>query len=135
MTRINLVPVEELMDQHLFAEFREIKMIPKALGRSLKNHTEQEVIGKIPKKYCLGKGHVTFFYDKGGFLHDRYLEIRSELARRGVNYNKDSYLDPENIMTRPFMGEWTPSPEEIEISRKRINEKIAMKPKWYRKSA
>lgn len=35
MTRINLVPPEELMDQHLFAEFREIKMVPKSLRRSL----------------------------------------------------------------------------------------------------
>ena len=34
MTRINLVPPEELMDQHLFAEFREIKMV--SLRRGLK---------------------------------------------------------------------------------------------------
>ncbi len=35
MTRINLVPSQELMDQHLFAEFREIKMVPKSLRRSI----------------------------------------------------------------------------------------------------
>jgi len=28
MTRINLVPPEELMDQHLFAEFRESELDP-----------------------------------------------------------------------------------------------------------
>ena len=27
MTRVNLVPVEELADQHLFAEWREIKRL------------------------------------------------------------------------------------------------------------
>lgn len=27
MTHINLVPPDELMDQHLFAEFREIKIV------------------------------------------------------------------------------------------------------------
>lgn len=35
MTRINLVPPSELMDQHLFAEFREIKMVPRSLHRSI----------------------------------------------------------------------------------------------------
>ena len=35
MTRINLVPPEELTDQHLFAELREIKMVPRSLARSL----------------------------------------------------------------------------------------------------
>lgn len=42
MTRINLVPVEELMDQHLFAEFREIKMVPKSLRRSLRAAWQRE---------------------------------------------------------------------------------------------
>jgi deoxyribonuclease (pyrimidine dimer) len=36
MTRVNLVNVEHLADQHLFAEFRELKMVPVALRRSLK---------------------------------------------------------------------------------------------------
>jgi hypothetical protein len=31
MTRINLIPVEELTDQHLLAEHREIKRIPNAV--------------------------------------------------------------------------------------------------------
>lgn len=30
MTRINLIPVEELTDQHLMAEYRELPMIVKA---------------------------------------------------------------------------------------------------------
>lgn len=37
MTRVNLVPVTELADQHLFAEFRELKMVPKSLARSLRS--------------------------------------------------------------------------------------------------
>ena len=43
MTRINLVPPEELMDQHLFAEFREIKMVPKSLRRSLRAAEARDV--------------------------------------------------------------------------------------------
>ena len=37
MTRINIVPVDELMDQHLIAEYREITMVPAALNRTLKS--------------------------------------------------------------------------------------------------
>lgn len=33
--RLNIVPVEELMDQHLVAEYREIKMLPKMLDGRL----------------------------------------------------------------------------------------------------
>ena len=37
MTRINIIPVRELYDQHLIAEYREITMIPAALNRTLKS--------------------------------------------------------------------------------------------------
>jgi len=35
VTRINLVPTEELSDQHLVAEYREIFMVGSSLQRSL----------------------------------------------------------------------------------------------------
>jgi len=56
MTRVNLVPVQELADQHLMAEFRELKMIPKALARSLRTQTREKVMKKIPKEFTLNKG-------------------------------------------------------------------------------
>ena len=37
MTRINLVPPEELSDQHLVAEYREIFMVGSSLQRSLRS--------------------------------------------------------------------------------------------------
>ena len=30
---------------------------------------------KVPKKYTLNKGHVYFFYNKGKYLHKRYLDL------------------------------------------------------------
>ena len=61
MTRINIIPVEELTDQHLMSEYREIFMIGSSFQLSLnsKNWDPQ----KIPKKFTLGTGHVMFFYD------------------------------------------------------------------------
>jgi len=37
MTRINIIPTEELADQHLVAEYREMFMVGSALQRSLKS--------------------------------------------------------------------------------------------------
>lgn len=140
MTRINLVPPEELMDQHLFAEFREIKMIPKALARSLKNHTVDEVLKKVPPKFCLGKGHVSFFYNKGTYLEFRYYSIRRELRRRGIKFNEKSEFDPDGVFRRvstylDLNNTYTPTDDDLALIRARIAEKIAMKPSWYRKTS
>lgn len=153
MTRINLVPPQELMDQHLFAEFREIKMVPKSLLRSLraawqrefdKNdsndfHEErarlavQAVLKRIPPAFTLNTGHVSFFYDKGAYLVERYALLRQELERRGINFNRESELDPDGTMlAAPWCGHYTATPEALCIIRTRIAEKIALKPSWYR---
>lgn len=136
MTRINLVPPQELMDQHLFAEFREIKMVPKALARSIKARGIAGVLSQIPNKFTLNTGHVTFFYNKGQYLHTRYEQLRTELSLRGVNFNREAALDPDNVMgvdTR-LMQDYNPTPEALSVVRSRIAEKIAMKPSWYKKT-
>lgn len=136
MTRINLVPPRELTDQHLFAEFREIKMIPKSLQRSLDARGIDGVLKMIPKEFTLGKGHVSFFYDKGVYLHERYEAIRRELRERDVDFNKSATLDPSDVFfnNHVLLGCYTPTPEALKIIRARIAEKIAMKPHWYRRT-
>lgn len=141
MTRINLIPVQELATQHLFAEFRELKMVPKSLRRSLiaaqrhvgPHNATAHVVSKIPAHYLLGKGHVSFFYNKGFYLQQRYSLIRHELSRRGVNYDVNSLLDPDRTMQQvPWNGDYVPTVEALALIRQRIAEKIAMKPEWYR---
>ena len=133
MTRINLVPPQELMDQHLFAEFREIKMVPKSLARSIAARGVQGVLKHIPPAFTLNTGHVSFFYDKGAYLVERYALLRQELERRGINFNRESELDPDGTMlAAPWCGHYTATPEALHIIRTRIAEKIALKPHWYR---
>ena len=67
MTRINIIPVSELHDQHLIAEYREITMVPAALNRTLNSKTGL-IREKISKRFTLNNGHVYFFYDKGLYL-------------------------------------------------------------------
>ena len=78
MTRINLVSPEELTDQHLMAEWREIKMVPAALRRSLRTQSTQAVLKKIPSAFTLNKGHVTFFYNKIDYLKATEIMTKSE---------------------------------------------------------
>ena len=54
MTRINIIPVQELYDQHLIAEYREITMVPAALKRTLKSKAGLNY-SKIPNNYTLNK--------------------------------------------------------------------------------
>lgn len=140
MTRINLIPPAELMDQHLFAEFREIKMIPKSLRRSIismrkivgTGRADAQLVAKIPKEFTLNAGHVTFFYDKGAYLHERYAQLKAELDKRGVNYNRDSLLDPDHIMQGVWMGDYVPTDAALAIIRERIAERIALQPNFYK---
>lgn len=143
MTRVNVVPVSELADQHLFAEFRELKMVPRSLNRSLASKASRfptfqqqvsAVLCLLPVTYRLGAGHVSFFYDKGLYLQNRYSDICRELARRGVNYDANALLDPLRIFTQDarLCKDYTPTPEALAENRARINERLQQRPGWYR---
>ena len=131
MTRINIVEPKELTDQHLVAEYREIFMVGSALQRSLKSKSWD--VNSIPKRYTLNKGHVKFFYDKGEYLFKRYDDIRGEMLSRGMN------PDPTRVFKthqwpKSLYKDWTPEKSDYKIIRKRIQERIAQKPDWYRKT-
>jgi hypothetical protein len=125
MTRVNLVPVRELSDQHLLSEHREIVRIP-----------NQVRSGKLsaagaPESFRLGTGHVKFFADKLGFVRDRYLQVYEECIARGfqVTYMGSAFY---GTFTRDQRKQWTPSSDDIAVSRERIQEKLSAKPGFYR---
>ena len=142
MTRINLVPPEELTDQHLFAEFREIKMVAPSLRRSIvsvKNKYgeswEPVLLARIADKFTLNAGHVTFFYNKGAFLKKRFELLRTELEKREYNFNRDATFDELGVfewLGKLWNNDYTPTPAEIEISQNRITERIYEKPQFYK---
>tara|TARA_Y100000593_G_scaffold84952_1_gene161242 strand:- start:655 stop:1059 length:405 start_codon:yes stop_codon:yes gene_type:complete len=130
MTRINIIPVSELTDQHLIAEYREITMVPAALKRTLRSKVGLRK-EKISKRYTLNTGHVYFFYDKGLYLNNRYQEIITEMKLRGFNPDPNRKF-PKHIFPKHLYNDWMPSLDEQKIIRKRIEQKINMKPDWYR---
>ena len=130
MTRINLEPVSELSDQHLIAEYRELpRIFNLVLNAQYKGKYPLDF--KISDTYLLGTGHVTFFYDKLIFLQRRLKEITEECIKRKFNIaNKNDYSLA--LFNKEWLNDYIPTLKEIEISRKRIQEKLNSHPKFYK---
>lgn len=124
MTRINsAISVQNLTDEHLLAEHREIKRLPNNFLKALKSGA----LGRIPKKFCLGTGHVTFFLDKQLFLLKRYCQIHTECLRRGFNVEdySDNWLWQKDLMQgRGCWNDYLPTDTEKHLLRLRIYERI-----------
>ncbi len=127
--RINVIDPVFLADQHLVAEYRELKMLPKSLLRSLySKHGFDEK--KVPKEYTLNKGHGYFFYDKIGFIKLRFNHILAEMHRRGFQCNFDT-LPLENI-PECYFGPYSITDDAKLINIERIRLRINLKPTWFK---
>ncbi len=125
MTRINLVPVEELSDQHLIAEYRE-------LPRVIKQNID---ISNAPDRYCLGKGHIKWAKKHTIFILYRYGEICDEMKYRGFKFNykwSDLAYYAMQHCSYEIHNMYSVNNEDIKLSRDRIIEKIQQKPTRYR---
>lgn len=130
MTRINLVPPEELTDQHLMREYQELPRIV-GLVRKAINREGKPSDFKIAPDYILGAGHVTFFYNKLEFLRKRQLLLIAELLVREYKIVHKEGLDLYDIPDE-WKGDYIPTNNGLRLSRNRIIEKILMKPQWYK---
>jgi len=124
MTRINVVPVSELADQHLLAEHREIKRIPSVIS------SWKYSLDKQPSEYTMWTGHVKFFYDKLSFLLERYTQLYQECKKRG--FDVTNYIDSfKKDIPSSLFNYYIPTDEAIQINRNRIQEKLdEKKEKW-----
>lgn len=122
MTRINLVPPQELCDQHLLAEHRELTRIPNAVAKgkfSLKGQ---------PIDYKLGEGHVRFFFNKLGFLKKRYDLLHAECKARGFNVQ---YFWQNGLPTDPNLWlDYEPTEQALKANRERIAERMPSKARF-----
>lgn len=122
MTRINTIAVTELSNKHLMAEYKEL---PRIFTAVLKHQDAGKTPAdfNIPEQYKLGTGHMTFFYDKCGYLYKRYGQIWNELLKR--DYKLDGELinkimkDAQRINGH-FMNDWTPTPEDKYLNMARL---------------
>lgn len=114
MTRINVgIDPGELPVKLLLAEHRELKRIPNMVRAGRVN------MKGIPKEFTLGTGHVKFFYDKLGYLKDRYHQIYDMCGFRfcAVHYYGDAFTGiPENLM-----NDYIPTQRDRELLIERIH--------------
>lgn len=105
-----------LTDQHLVAEYRELLV--------LHTHILNGVNKEIPEDFPLGKGHIRFFRDKQLYLKNRHEALVIEMKKRGYVTNCRFRL--------VSVGDWKPSIEDTNKIRRRIIQRIAKKPWWYK---
>jgi len=119
MTRINAgIPPEDLSDKHLLAEHREIKRIPNMIASG------KAVIKNIPDEFCLGKGHVKFFYNKILYLHLRYTSINMECQRRGFNIQSYAEAFINCASMKPHLyNDWDATTNATHLIKQRIIER------------
>lgn len=125
MTRINLLPVETLCDQHLLAEHRELKRIPNCL---LSGSLKYDYADRSPT-YVLGAGHVKFFTNKLGWLQKRYDLLHNECKKRG--FNVAYHFRTAELIERGFtFNDWKASDDEIKINLDRVTAKMPVKARY-----
>jgi len=124
MVRINLIDPKCLADQHLIAEYNEILMFMGYIKKYSNINLE-----KIPKEYLLGKGHVLFFKNKLKYLKRRHEKIRKEMKKRNflarIKLNISSFR-------KDLKNDWKEKEKDKDIIKKRLIEKINLKPEYYR---
>jgi deoxyribonuclease (pyrimidine dimer) len=131
MTRINAgIDPSLLHRRHLIAELREITMVPAALRRSLRTKSVDDIISKIPKTFTLNAGHVLFFYNKLGYLEQRFRLLCNEMLNR--NYVADeSRVIAFSGFDSIWYGNWIPTEADNQIVWDRINLRISEKEELY----
>jgi len=128
MTRINsAISVQRLTDEHLLAEHREIKRLPACLNRSLQSGKPLN----IPPHFTLGKGHVTFFYDKMLFVKKRYQELHQECLKRG--FTVSNFASNFDRVPQQYLNDYVPTEEERKLLENRITERFlsSKKESWH----
>lgn len=98
----------------LIAEYRELPRIRHAWPR--------KSYPNVPPRYKMGRGHVTFFMDKGRYLVRRHRMLVREMRNRGYNVR----MPPLSLSHWPMfaMNDWQPDEESLRVNRERIRERV-----------
>tara|TARA_R110000868_G_scaffold307378_3_gene568867 strand:+ start:5220 stop:5618 length:399 start_codon:yes stop_codon:yes gene_type:complete len=119
MTRINLIPPQELTRQHLVAEYREL---PRTFAL-IKNWQKRPTT--LPEQFTMGTGHVRFFYNKASFLVNRQRKLIEEMLSRGYSPQHKEYMELFAGIDMGLQIIWAPVPADIAVSRARIEHRLA----------
>lgn len=116
MTRVNVgIDPEEMENDILLAEHREIKRIPNCIKNGRFN------LNGIPERFTLGEGHVKFFYRKIGYLKERYQKIHKVCLNRELNVQ--DFSESFEGIDDYFMGNYIETQRDRELLLRRFAER------------
>ena len=78
----------------------------------------------------MGTGHVTFFYDKLGFIKARHEAVKEEGYKRGFNLSGIT-ISLEDIPSE-YCNDYTPTGAAQVLNKERILCRLLEKPLWYK---
>ncbi len=116
MTRINVVPVEELSDAWLLAEYREL---PRVLKQPV-------CLMGVPARYQLGAGHVKWARRHGLFAYKRMQRLVQELKYRG--FSPRFTAAGLRKFLQPYMKDYAVTKADISVNRARLLTKYRARP-------
>lgn len=122
MTRINVIPVQELHNKHLLGEYKEITRV-----YAITRKNQRDILGghkAIPSAYTLGTGHVLHFCNKLQYITERYQQLIQEMLDRGYKPNPINIKDLLDGIDPKMYNQYVPTDEAIKINRQRINERL-----------
>ena len=126
MTRINVVPPEELSDQHLLAEYHEL---PRCIKQNI------NIDDEVPAHYILGKGHMKWAKMHSLWLTYRYEQLIREMKYRGFNPNyttlmlQDYWINEQHLSGNLWYHVTIP---DIMLNRGRLIYKYSQRPSFYK---
>jgi deoxyribonuclease (pyrimidine dimer) len=130
MTRINVVPVQELTQQHLLGEWKEIcrvfTLVRKLKDRGINKYNFHKKI-KQPDDYTLGTGHVYFYYNRLGYVLKRIDQLHTEMLSRGYSPNRISENELIEGIDSFYLNDYNPTPEALRVNRERIALRLSTK--------
>lgn len=116
MTRINVVPPEELSNAHLEVEHYELHRLYVLVRKAIARGEEPDVTA-VPT-YRMGTGHVRFFYPRLGFIKKRETKLIIEMLYRGL-----PLVRQEEVVTdipSSWFYDYEPTEEAINVNRERL---------------
>lgn len=127
MTRINVgIKPENLTDEHLLAEHREIKRIPSIFKKRIAKYKEDPQLifdkDKIPKTFTLNTGHVLFFLNKPQYTFSRYKILHDECLQRGfeVQNYEENWNIYDNKKYYKYYKLYKPTKKDIQLIKNRV---------------
>lgn len=122
MTRINVIPVQELHNKHLLGEYKEIIRV-----YAITRNNQRDILGgrkAIPSAYTLGTGRVLHFCNKLQYITERYQQLTQEMLDRGYKPNPINVKDLLDGIDPKMYNQYILTDEAIKINRQRINERL-----------